>query len=127
MTLTPTQIDANARAAAAIAAEEKSAGYPVGYAGDPAKEPYVTPVLTREDYMSEAEKNPRGDPVTIAEEPTHFAERLDIAPREPYPTGNPYQPSWAEINGFSGPLMGDTVIGQQATPRGEVNLSSLPA
>jgi hypothetical protein len=105
MTLTPTPT-AEARAKAAIAAEDAT--------------------LSREAYMSESEKNPRGDPITVAVEPTERAEVLDIAPREPYPTGNPHQPSWAEINGFTGPLVGDTVIGQQQTsPRGEVDTSSL--
>lgn len=52
-----------------------------------------------DELKTQAQKAPR-DPVgaPVLPEP---ATVLDIPAAEPYPTGNPPAPTWAEINGFS--------------------------
>ena len=92
---TQPQTTAEARAAATIAAESNAL--------PPRSDTPATPVYSREDTMTEQEKNPRGDPVADLVEPTERAEVMTIAPREPYPTGSPQNPTFAEINGWPKP------------------------
>lgn len=51
------------------------------------------------DLKTQAQKSPR-DPLTDPVKPEPVAV-LGIPAAEPYPTGNPPAPTWAEINGYS--------------------------
>lgn len=51
-----------------------------------------------DDLKTQAQKSPR-DPVGDLVQPEPVTV-LDIPAAEPYPTGNPPAPSWAEINGY---------------------------
>jgi hypothetical protein len=87
------------RAADVIAAERADTGPFSGGVTDPVD----GPVYSRESLMTEQEKN-FAHPVAELVEPTERSVPMTLAPREPYPTGNPQNPTWAEINGYTGPL-----------------------
>jgi hypothetical protein len=55
-------------------------------------DPGNTAPLTAEDYKTEQEKNPTGDPVDPPQKMGPEAELNTISPKEPYPNGSP----WAE-------------------------------
>jgi hypothetical protein len=109
VTLTPQPYNPNLaaeqRAQATIAAEQ-APGY---------TDTYSDPIIAARDPVGA-----RVDPVP--------AVILDIPANEPYPTGNPYQPSWAEINGVH-TLTGDQApiepVAASGVPRGEINTSGL--
>lgn len=59
----------------------------------------IAPPPTREDYMSEQEKDPESfpGPVTEPVEPVERVETIKVTAKEPYPTGNPQDPENAFI------------------------------